>query len=74
VHASDGFIGSVAGLIVDAADRHATHVLLAEGHLWGRKQIAIPTGAMTRRDQEFCVDLTKEQIEALPPARLKSVP
>jgi hypothetical protein len=67
VHASDGFIGSVAGLIVDPADPQVTHVLLAEGHLWGRKQVAIPIGAMTRRDQEIRVDLTREQIEALPP-------
>jgi hypothetical protein len=74
VHASDGFIGSVAGLIVDPADLHVTQVLLAEGHLWGRKQVAIPIGAMTRRDQEIRVDLTKEQIEALPPVHLKSVP
>jgi hypothetical protein len=74
VHASDGFIGSVAGLIVDAADRHVTHVLLAEGHLWGRKQVAIPIGAMTTWAQEIHVDLTKEQIEALPPVQLKSVP
>ena len=74
VHASDGFIGSVAGLIVNAADLHATHVLLAEGHLWGRKQVAIPIGAMTRHDQEIRVDLTKQQIEALPPVHLKSEP
>jgi PRC-barrel domain protein len=74
VHASDGFIGSVEGLIVDPAGHHVTHVLLAEGHFWGRKQVAIPIGAMTRRDQEIRVDLTKEQIEALPPVDPKSVP
>jgi PRC-barrel domain len=74
VHAADGFIGSVEGLVVDPADHHVTHVLLAEGHLWGRKQVAIPIGTMTRRDQEIRVDLTKEQIEDLPPVELKSVP
>jgi hypothetical protein len=72
VHASDGFIGSVAGLVVDPADYHVTHVLLAEGHLWDRKQVTIPIGAMTRRDQEIRVELTKKQIEALPPVELKS--
>lgn len=71
VHASDGFIGSVEGLIVDPADHHVTHVLLREGHLWGRKQVSIPIGTMTRRDQEIRVDLTKEQIGALPPVHLK---
>jgi hypothetical protein len=29
---------------------------------------------MTRRDQEIRVDLTKEQIEALPSVHLKSAP
>ena len=71
VHASDGFIGSVEGLIVDPADHHVTHVLLGEGHLFKRKQVAIPIGAMTSRDQEIRVELTKEQIEALPPVDLK---
>lgn len=74
VHAADGFIGSVEGLVVDPSDHHVTHVLLAEGHWWGRKQVAIPIGKMTRRDQEIRVDLTKEQIEALPPVKLGSNP
>jgi hypothetical protein len=74
VHASDGFIGSVAGLVVDPADHHVTHVLLAEGHFWGRKHVSIPIGTMTRRDQEIRVDLTKDEIAALPPVDLKSAP
>lgn len=72
VHAADGFIGSVEGLVVDPADQHVTHVLLAEGHLWGHKQVAIPIGTMTRGDQEIRVDLTKEQIEGLPAVSLRS--
>lgn len=74
VHAADGFIGSVEGLVIDPSDHHVTHVLLSEGHLWGRKQVAIPIGTMTRRDQELRVELTKEQIEALPPVKLDSNP
>jgi hypothetical protein len=73
VHAVDGFIGSVEGLIVEPPDHHVTHVLLGEGHFWGRKQVAIPIAAMTSRDQEIQVELTKEQIGALPPVDLKSV-
>ena len=66
VHASDGWIGSVKGLIVDPADNHVTHVLLDEGHLWGHKQVAIPIGKTARIDEEIRVDMTKEQIEDLP--------
>ena len=40
VHATDGDIGRVEGLVIDPADRHVTHVLVAIGHAWGRKQIA----------------------------------
>jgi hypothetical protein len=37
VHATDGDIGRVQGLVIDPSDHHVTHVLLQEGHLWGRK-------------------------------------
>lgn len=35
VHATDGNIGRVQGLVIDPNDHHVTHVLLQEGHLWG---------------------------------------
>lgn len=37
VHATDGEIGRVHGLVIDPSNHHVSHVLLAEGHLWGRK-------------------------------------
>ena len=46
VHATDGEIGKVEGLVVEPAHGHVTHVLLQEGHLWGRKEVAIPIGAV----------------------------
>lgn len=72
VHARDGWVGEVQGLVIDPADHHVTHVLLQEGHLWGRKQVAIPIGASNRAGGEIRVDLTKDQIEALPPVSLRS--
>jgi hypothetical protein len=42
VHASDGDIGRVHGLVIDPRNHRVTHVLLQEGDLWGRKQVAIP--------------------------------
>ncbi len=72
VHASDGEVGSVQGLVVDPADHHVTHVLLKEGHLWGRKQVAIPIGAATRVGAVIEVGLTKQQIEELPAVELSS--
>lgn len=70
VRAKDGRIGAVQGLVIDPADRHVTHVILQEGHVWGRKQVAIPIGAVNRMGDEIRVDLTKDEIEALPPVSL----
>ena len=49
VHATDGPIGHVQGLVIDAGTHHVTHVLLQEGHLWGRKEVAIPISAVSSR-------------------------
>jgi sporulation protein YlmC with PRC-barrel domain len=66
VHATDGDIGRVAGLVMDTATRHVTHVLLQEGHLWGRKDVAIPIRAVTRVDTVVEVALTKQELGELP--------
>jgi sporulation protein YlmC with PRC-barrel domain len=68
VHALDGEIGRVEGLRIDPGDRRVTHVLLAEGHLWGRKDVAIPASAVTKVENGIWLNLTKEQVEDLPPA------
>jgi hypothetical protein len=69
VHALDGEIGRVHGFLVDADDRHVTHVLLREGHLWGRKEVAIPISAVTGAEEGLRLNLTRKQVEDLPPAR-----
>ncbi len=74
VHARDGWIGSVQGLVIDPTDHHVTHVLLQEGHLWGRKQVAIPIGGTSRVGEEIRVELTKQQVQELPPVELSSSP
>ena len=66
VRASDGDIGHVEGLIVDRSDRRVTHVLLQEGHVWGRKRVAIPIDAVTRVASDLEVGLTKHQVHDLP--------
>ena len=74
VHAADGWIGSVQGLVIDPEDHRVTHVLLQEGHLWGRKQVAIPIGAASRVGEEIRVGLTKQQVEELPSVGLAQQP
>ncbi len=67
VHATDGAIGHVEGLVIDPGKHHVTHVLLQEGHLWGRKEVAIPIGAVTGTDDGIQLSLTKHEVGHLPP-------
>ena len=68
VHALDGEIGRVQGFLVDPDDHRVTHVLLEEGHLWGRKKVSIPVSAVTGVANGIQLSLTKKQVEDLPPA------
>jgi sporulation protein YlmC with PRC-barrel domain len=67
VHASDGEIGRVEGFVVDRESHKVTHILLQEGHLWGRKEVAIPVSAVASVDAGIRLSITKKQVEDLPP-------
>jgi hypothetical protein len=67
VHATDGDIGQVEGLVIDPRNHQVTHVLLQEGHLWGRKEVAIPISAMTGVDGGIRLNITKHDVQDLPP-------
>ena len=71
VRATDGDIGKVQGLVIDAANHHVTHVLLEEGHLWGRKEVAIPISAVTDVSDGIQLNLTRQQVEDLPPVDIE---
>jgi len=74
VHATDGDIGRVQGLVIDPRDQHVTHVLLQEGHLWGRKEVAIPISAVETVNDGIRLNLAKEQVQDLPPVDLDHGP
>jgi hypothetical protein len=67
VHAVDGEIGQVEGFAVDPVDHQVTHILLKEGHLWGRKEVAIPVSAVASLDAGIRLNITRKQVEDLPP-------
>jgi hypothetical protein len=71
VHASDGDIGRVQGLVVDPRDSHVTHVLLQEGHLWGKKEVSIPIGSVACTPEGLEVLLTKDDVRDLPPVAVE---
>jgi sporulation protein YlmC with PRC-barrel domain len=66
VHATDGDVGRVHGLVIDPRNHHVTHVLLQEGHLWGRKEVAIPIGAVASVTDGIRLKITKQEVEDLP--------
>jgi sporulation protein YlmC with PRC-barrel domain len=65
----DQFVGKVDGFVVDGG--HITHFVLEHGHLWGKREITIPIGAVAKVESDAIVlSLTKDQIEDLPSVRV----
>jgi len=71
VTSADGAeLGHVDGLVVDDAGR-VSHVVLQHGHLWGRRDVSIPIGAVQRVETDVVVlRLSKGEIGALPSQRV----
>ncbi len=71
VHATDGNIGRVQGLVIDPKDHHVTHVLLEQGHLWGKRDITIPISAVKDVAADGVrLNLSRDEVRDLPPVEL----
>ena len=67
VRAKDGQIGIVGGLISDESSETVTHLILQEGHLWGKKEVALPLAAVDRVEGDTVyLKLDKKAIKQLP--------
>jgi sporulation protein YlmC with PRC-barrel domain len=66
VQATDGHIGRVQGLVIDRRSGHVTHVLLQEGHLWGRREVAIPVSAVASTTDGIQLTISKQEVGDLP--------
>jgi uncharacterized membrane protein len=67
VEATDGHVGEVAELLVDPEKGEITHFVLQEGHLWGKKEITLPTSIIDRIEEETVyLKLDKEAVAQLP--------
>jgi len=71
VHATDGEIGRVHGFVIDPNDHHLTHILLDEGHLWGKRTIVIPISVVKDVNDGVCLSITKAEVGDLPPVDLE---
>jgi sporulation protein YlmC with PRC-barrel domain len=73
VHAIDGRIGEVEGLVIEPTNHHVTHFVLKEGHLFGRKDVAIPISAVKEVEASgVSLTLSKKQVEDLPAFEFRS--
>lgn len=72
VHASDGQVGEVHEFLVHPTDGALTHMVLREGHFWGRKDVHIPVTAIARVEHDdVYLNLDKQAIEALPAIKVR---
>ncbi len=67
VAASDGHVGQVDEFLVEKGTGHITHLVLREGHLWGKKDVSIPVDQIDRyEDKCVYLKMDKKSVEDLP--------
>lgn len=66
VRALDGEVGGVKGAVVADTEHRVTHVLLQDGRLFGRQDVAITIGAVSGVDEGMELDIGGQQVEDLP--------
>jgi sporulation protein YlmC with PRC-barrel domain len=72
VEARDGDIGRVDELLVDRASGAITHLIMSQGHLWGKKDITIPVSQIDRiSDGVVYLSLDKQGVQALPAVAIR---
>jgi hypothetical protein len=74
VHATDGDIGQVSALRIDPGSRQVTHVLLREGPMWTRKEVAVPFDKVAGFDDGIRLSITRRQVRDLPSADIDDPP
>lgn len=67
IEATDGHVGKVDKLVVEQESGQITHLVMQKGHLWGKKEIAIPLSAVEDLDYESVyLNVDKKAVEELP--------
>jgi sporulation protein YlmC with PRC-barrel domain len=67
VEATDGHVGRVDEFLVDPESERVTHLVMEEGHLWGKKSISIPVSEIDHIEYNTVhLKIDKRAIEALP--------
>jgi sporulation protein YlmC with PRC-barrel domain len=68
--ADEHHLGEVDGFLVDD-EAQITHLILERGHLWGRREVTIPIGAVAKVETDLVtLSLSKDQVGELPSVRV----
>lgn len=72
IQASDGKVGKLDELVLDPKSGEITHLQMREGHLWGKKDVAVPLADVdvTGGDTVY-LKIDKEAVKALPAVPVK---
>ncbi len=67
VFATDGHVGRVDEFLVEKKTGRITHLILREGHLWGKRDISVPINQIDRyEDGRVYLKIDKGGVEDLP--------
>lgn len=67
VEAKDGFVGHLGEFLLDPDTGQVTHLVLQEGHLWGRREVTLPISAIDQAlENTIYLKLDKRAVEKLP--------
>jgi sporulation protein YlmC with PRC-barrel domain len=67
VMATDGRVGQVDEFLVEPKNGNITHLVLREGHLWGKKDVSIPVSQIDRIEKDdVYLKIDKQAVQALP--------
>lgn len=65
-------LGTVDGFVIDGETQAITHVVLDHGHLWGRREVTIPIGAVGSVEiDRIRLNLSKDDVGELHAVRVR---
>lgn len=67
IEAIDGPLGKLDEFQIDSSGEHISHLIIKEGHLWSKKEIAIPVSEIDHIEKDTVyIKLNKDQVANLP--------
>jgi len=73
VFATDGHVGQVDEFLVEQVTGRITHLILREGHLWGKKDVSVPINQVDHyEDGKAYLKIDKSAVNDLPVIDIKA--